>query len=148
MNKRLEDILLGTLEKAQEVGADIYDATKDGLAKAVDFAQEQVPALIKELLVWEFWYHAIHAVLWLLAFILLVYLFRKVWKYMDKLEEFGCMGVIVIPCVAIGILLGGLVPNITTCVKIKTAPRLFLIEYCADLVQTKQNQNYRREHNH
>jgi hypothetical protein len=159
MNTNLENILVKTLEKASNVGGEIYDATKDGLIQAVDFAKEQIPDVIQQILSWEFYYHAIYAFILLILSGLFLYVSLKFWR---KSWEFTCdqgFPYVLANCAGLAIGLSiftfGTVGNTMDCVKIKVAPKVFLIDYCSDLIQAKKattlpngRLSYYRQHNH
>jgi hypothetical protein len=140
-NDGLKQILMETLRSAQSVGGEVYTATK-GIAKnAIDFAQAQIPDVIHQLIVWEFWYHFIWAVFFIIVSIAFPIALYKAIKYVFTAhdEETGIM-LGVIGSIFLLVILGvgtvpGAIENSLTCVKIKTAPKVFLIEYCNDLVK-------------
>ena len=59
MATALEQVLIDTLKKSTAVGGEIYDATKLALSKAIDFASEQIPDVIAQLLA----YNIVHDIL-------------------------------------------------------------------------------------
>lgn len=152
MNTNIENILIKTLEKTQTVGGDIYDATKNGIGKAVDFAQEQIPQVIQQIMLWEFWCHAIHAIIWTVIMVVILYFtiryWKIAWKNTDDYKHGPTIVLNIIGLVISLIILGaGVIPNTQTCVKIGIAPKVFLIEYCSDLLQHKSDLEG-RDHNH
>lgn len=46
----INSVVIDILKGVKETGSEIYGVTKEGLIKAVDFAQEQVPLVIQEFL--------------------------------------------------------------------------------------------------
>jgi hypothetical protein len=154
MNTNLQNILLSTLEKAQKVGGDIYDVTKGGIEKAIDFAKEQIPDIIAQLLKWEFAYHLIWAMVYLGLCGFLVWVAKKCFVK-GKLEggtsrDDGvfCYGVGFVVLICAWCFLIPSIRNASTCIKIGVAPKIFLIEYCSDLVQASKNPDYLRTHDH
>ena len=157
MNEQLENILLTTLEKAQQVGGEVYSATKDGIIKAVDFAKEQIPDVVRELMVWEFSYHLIWAIVGVLACVIalgaICFLITKITKDVrQNRDPFGwVLGLVLGGCFILGPLtvwgFGHAIGDSLVCVKIKTAPKLFLVDYCADLLKNKATPT-KREHHH
>lgn len=168
MNERLQEVLAQTLEKATAVGGEVYDATKAGLGKAVDFAQEQIPDVIAQLMKWEFAYHAMWTVIWLITMVVILIIGRKFWKasltksdncsYSDlcssrtahRLPTFASV------FLALVILFNGFSYNASQCAKVYFAPKVFLLEYCSDLVHVRQANaklgpndiKYQVKHNH
>jgi hypothetical protein len=162
--QKLEDVLVATLEKASAVGGEIYDATKEGFAKAVDFAQGQIPDIIAQIMYWEFAYHAIYAAIYLgiflAMFLFCALTFKKSWNNSDRYSAPFCLVTLnIIGLVVSLFFIMPAVPHIMDCVKIKVAPKVFFIEYCADLVQAQKakvierpdgraGMSYYRRHNH
>lgn len=150
MNEQLEEILLSTLKKAQSVSGEIYDATKGGLIKAVEFAQEQIPDVIRELMVWEFSYHAIWASVCAFIVVTLLVSFLLCLRQLAKSDwdegGWGFLSVVtgILLLFVGGISVGSAIDNALYCVKIKTAPKLFLVDYCGDLMKA----DGKREHTH
>lgn len=128
MNEHLQKILIETLEKAQA-----------GVEKSVDFAAAQIPDVIDQLLKWELVYHGAWAILWSIMIAILFIISRKLWKLAEGVGEFDrpiarvwIAGLTLVFCSYI--LFTDVVPNSLTCFKIYFAPKVFLIEYCADLI--------------
>jgi hypothetical protein len=152
------NVLLETLIQARDEAGKVYDVAKSGIGKAAAFAQREIPETIKQLLTWEFWYHAVWAVALVVLAVLIFSLFLVVARRLVKAEKtvnvckgdytagawiVGVVG-FVIACM---IFFFGAVPNAITCVKIKTAPNVFFLEYCNDLWSHKHQPRF-REHNH
>jgi hypothetical protein len=154
MNEKLQEILLNTLEKAQELGGQAIDAAKIGFDKAVDFAKEQIPDIISQLMVWEFSYHAFWAGFWIAFCLILIAIGAICWKWSKKYVSTGRYGgvatefyVLKAPLWAalfisfVFVLPSGIADNALVCAKIKFAPKVFLIEYCSELLKARQAAN-------
>lgn len=167
----LSSVLLDTLTKAKDEAGKFYDLSKGGLSSAADFAQREIPATIKQLMNWEFWYHFTWASINLISILVLIIaaLFirktvirneikaREIYEARDRREynkfnstDYTIGKYVSISVAVVGsclILFLGLIPDAMTCAKIKTAPNIFFIEYCNDLWNYSKNPG-RREHNH
>jgi hypothetical protein len=154
MNTNLQNVLLSALEKAQKVGGDIVDASKTGAEKTFDFLKEQIPDVLAQLLRWEFAYHLIWALILLTIFGLFSWIVKRCFRAFQKAGGFDSED-------AVGFFIGGLVIFVissfllfaglrqaTHCVKIAVAPKLFLIDYCSELVHSAKDPNFKRTHNH
>lgn len=121
--------LIEKLEKSSEKLLEFIEKTGE---QTVDFAREQVPLVIQEVLEWGFYSHLINAVGCLFIVIFLVIILKKTWKYLDDSPIVIVWGAGVIICFA---LTCAMFHSGTTCVKIKVAPRLYLIESLNELVR-------------
>jgi hypothetical protein len=145
MSEKFQEILIATIEKAQAVGGEIYDATKNGLGNAVDFAKEQIPDVISQLMMWEFAYHAAWTGVWLLFIAVLLGVGVFIWKKGSVLPEGSEDRFVTRIPIFIAILVSfitiynGVVDNALVCAKVKFAPKVFLIEYCAELIEVKKH---------
>jgi hypothetical protein len=129
----LEQILVDTIKGAGNLTSDIVEGTKVVGTKAIDFASEQIPEVIHQLLLWKFTTSLMAFCLGLSLFISTIIGVRLVskqkhWHSSDR--DF---------CIGLTILLGGVFSTIIMCanltwLKIWIAPKLFLIEYAAELI--------------
>lgn len=116
----------------------IMEITKNGVIKAVDIIQEQAPILVKEILAWEFASSLITfliGVILCLSFIPMVKNTSKWFREDDGDPTPRCVlsfiywiiaPLIGIPCILFA----------WDWLKILIAPRLFLIEYVANLIKS------------
>jgi hypothetical protein len=166
MNEKLQDILISTLEKAQqasgkavdkaiEVGGKVVDAAQIGFDKAVDFAKEQIPDVINQMMMWEFTYHLAWGLFWVAVSLVFLGLGVVCWKWSNKYHKDikGCYSHgeayyllklpmwVVIFVLLIGTIPNGIADNFLVCAKIKFAPKVFLIEYCSDLIKARTEAN-------
>ena len=110
-----------------------------------DFAKEEIPPFINEFLTWRFIDMAIDAA-WSVVYIvpaLIFFIFycKKTWAWSEKhmKESDGAsIFIAIIPTVAafINIIVAFPLDEIKTMVKIKAAPKVYLIEEAANIIQT------------
>ena len=133
----VNSILIEMLRGAKDASSEIYSASKVGIVKAVDFAQEQSPLVVQEFLAWRFSQAIIYLVAGVIALVLLGALVKKCFSKDWLRETDGASVVGVIFGIGIFALVLGkaIVPNVETIVKIKVAPRVYVIEWVADQVQ-------------
>ena len=117
-------------EKINELIIYLTDQLKNG----VEFAKDQAPEVVKELLAFGVWDNAISIVAWLLVMVSLIALsvflitLAKRNKYQ---EEFVAAGVVVSAIsvvITLVTLIGVVVPKTKNLLKIKHAPRVYLID--------------------
>lgn len=134
-------VLIDILKGAKDASSEIYGASKTGIVKAVEFAQEQSPMVVQEFLVWKFAQSVIWVIVGLIAIGVLGFLIKKCvanWKNPELFER----DLYVLPIVMSSILIGvicfvNIVPNVEQIVKVKVAPRVFMIEWVSDQVIDK-----------
>ena len=141
----INSVLIDILKGAKDAGSEIYGASKTGIVKAVDFAQEQAPLVVQEFLQWKFAQGVIWATVAVIALVALGIVFYKCKKIFSENSDgseiggvFGMMISALIFCVVIG---EGLLPNVEQMVKVKVAPRVYMIEWVSDQVQGNHNNN-------
>lgn len=118
---------------------DIVSSTKEGIAKGVDFAIQQSPDLVNQLLRWQMIMNSVWAGFNLLVFIALSRVEYSVITY--PIESDG--RTILMSLLAVGIIFffGVTVRYALEVVKIIAAPKLFLVEYLYDKVQDNTDSN-------
>ena len=137
MNTNTIDILNQTL-------IDAINSTKAGVGKGIDFAMEQIPDVCAQLLAWKFAEACLSAVLWILIAIGIAAGWRLAWKVKwtgedaDFHQKFcrGMVSALSALMLVVGVIPLGMRP-INTCLKIKVAPKVYLLEYARDLVKGK-----------
>jgi len=145
MNAKLAEVLAATLEKATAATGELVDATKAGFNKAVDFASEQIPDVIHQLMVWEFSYHAFWAVFYIVLIITLMSIGVWCWKRSNTHKQGSDANQLLkVPfwvALVASLLIGGngLMQETLVCAKVTFAPKVFLIEYCGDLLSVKKH---------
>jgi hypothetical protein len=130
----LEQVLLDTIQKSSAVTGEIYDGAKKVTGKAIDFAVEQIPDVIHQLLMWKFAHSLLYFFVFLILTGLLIYATYKIIiiennsKY-DGAQIFALFS----GAGSIGCFFGVL-GNLTW-LKIWIAPKVYLLEYAAELVR-------------
>ena len=133
----INSVLIDILKGAKDAGSEIYGASKTGIVKAVEFAQEQSPMVVQEFLMWKFAQSVILVIFGVIALGVLGYLFKKCVDLFRESEGlsmipgFVCFIMIVLVCCK------NVVPNIEQMVKVKVAPRVFMIEWVSSQVTGK-----------
>ena len=102
------------------------DAVKTG----AEFAGEEVPLIIQEKLAYDFWYYALCSLVWGLLWIIPFLAYRKCWACYQKdrssaYDEGAIVFAIISGCLAV---------NISEMLKITLAPRLYIMEWAASLL--------------
>ena len=138
----LNQILVGMLSDARSAGKEIYGASKEALKKSVDFVFEQSPEIVRQFLTWKFMEASIKCVamflmlitIWFIAW----FIYRKLKKYED--DGFEWMPILIVTILTImtaPLWYSQIIDNGLTAVKIKVAPKVYLIEYVIDKAQGK-----------
>jgi len=150
----LNDVVIDILRGAKSAGSEVYQASKSAVVASVDFAKNQVPDVVEQFLKWKITEKVVYIVGWLVIAVLLVYIsrsfntfatnFRKnspdsFTRYSNPVDYdfaigfkwFTRVGAVVI--VVINIWLNGM-----TIAKILIAPKVYLIEYVVDTIQSNQ----------
>lgn len=130
----INTILLDVLKGAKEVGSEIYSAGKAGLIQAVDFAMQQAPLVVQEFLSWKMGQAVFNCIFYGIgaAILLSVIIWAK-----KKMKEAGSYDDIIVAYTlifmfSIAALISLMFPikeNIDTIIKIKLAPRVYIIDY-------------------
>lgn len=145
MADTINGMVVEMLKGAKDVGADIYNATHDAIVSGVDFAQEQAPLVVKEFLTWRAWesgLHLIFAALTLVGVLIGAYVAYKWFKKANELKTepvsmlyaVGAAVIVVVSLVWTPTACRTIKGSAMTLVKIKVAPRVYLIEYVSDKV--------------
>lgn len=129
MNTNLTQVVIETIEESKKV-----------LGDGFDFAKEQTPLLIREFLVWRFWEHFILAValavVAVIAWVWVARLINKGSKWWSDWDVFA--GLLTGLAVLISVISTvGAIHNGLQVVKIKVAPRVYLVEFAADTIKGK-----------
>ena len=120
----------------------IINTTTQAVGKGIDFLSEQIPDVIRQLLMWHATKNAVISVLLIGIAVILIVISCKIWKhgknYIAKTQHdeekgfsyfiSGILGLIsILPlCLAVNKAL--------IVLKIVIAPKIFLIEYAAELI--------------
>jgi hypothetical protein len=121
-----------TLSVLEQTLVDTINATKSGISQGIDFAQQQIPEVVQQLLMWKMAQALIWLVTCLALIILCVYLTIKAFKGKDD----GMQGVSLALSIFVGVpSVIGFIIALSQVIKIWTAPKLYLLEYVADLIR-------------
>lgn len=124
----LEQTLVDTINKASVVGGEIYDGAKAVTEKSVDFAMQQIPDVVHQLLLWNM----TSAIIWCLVSVIIIIISLIITK---KCWESTGGEICILTAFPIGILTAVFLYNLMKAVKIYIAPKLYLLEYVANLVK-------------
>jgi flagellar biosynthesis/type III secretory pathway M-ring protein FliF/YscJ len=129
----LEQILVDTIAKSSKVGGEIYDGAKAVTVQSIDFAKEQIPQVIEELLLWKFVEAGFNV---LVGVIILFALYKLITKLTLKIEDdFGKAITTTISGSIAVIVFISTMDEIKNMIYIAVAPKIYLIEYATELVQ-------------
>jgi hypothetical protein len=109
----VNSILIDVLKGVKDAGSEMYATSKVGLAKAVDFAMEQAPIVVQEFLSWKMGDAIFNCIFYSIGVIIL-------------------LGAIIWLKKKLGLAVASMIPikdNIETIIKIKLAPRVYILEY-------------------
>lgn len=129
----LEQVLVDTIQSAGNLTGDVVNGVKTVGTKAIDFASEQIPDVIHQLLLWKFTISLIWFSTGVISLILLGIGLKKYWDTDIDIE------IKAISTVFFGGLIGfaslAIIFTNLTWLKIWIAPKLFLLEYATDLIR-------------
>lgn len=135
---------------------DIIQQVTSGVKQGVSFLQQEIPDVIKQLLVWKAVASLVYALFGLCTIAVSIFLGFKLLKRPDRIDpnaysRYGnykmnaCFdkngdshpGIVFVPAILAGIFIFGLcaASNIMTALQIYIAPKVWLIEYAASLVK-------------
>lgn len=143
----VNDAVVDILRGANSAGKEIYGASKQAITKAVDFTAEQAPLVVREFLYWKFTESALHLFIWLIPIVTLFYFARVMGKkandettpaedrYKTDKKDYAA-GKWILRSVALILLTISLGIYLPSMLKIVVAPRVYLIDYVVNVVQT------------
>ncbi len=131
-------VLIDILKGAKDASSEIYGASKTGIVKAVEFAQEQSPMVVQEFLLWKFAQSVIWVIVGVIAIGVLGFLIKKCVSKLKNSksdeDEIYVLPIIISVIISVVICFVNIVPNVEQIVKVKVAPRVFMIEWVSDQV--------------
>lgn len=155
-------IMIEILTGVKSEGGKIYAGTKEALGQAYETVKKETPEVIREFMLWRIIHHGI----WIAVFTALAcvafYWSRRFKKlaaecpepvrhpYSYGYDDHGKLAYNTIRYILVGVtsllLLVGTTTNLYTMLKIYAAPRVYIIEYVVDTIQsaTQSNQAPRR----
>ncbi len=119
-------------EEAQKILVDLLKKATDGIDSAVTFSQQQIPDVINQLLVWNAVSSAITQAICTVITIIIVTVCVKVWR--KSYDDDAITLATFLSFAACVITIPVFFCNFDW-LKIWIAPKLYLIEYAASLVQ-------------
>lgn len=136
----INNTILSILNGANDAGKEVYGASKMGVIKAVDFAQEQAPLVVQEFLQWKFAEGLIRLVVSLIVIGVSIWVCRKALKWMsnednDDTKVVGAVAIVFAITICFTVTLKGALPNMEQIAKIKIAPRVYLIEWISGQIK-------------
>lgn len=122
-------------EKSSELLVKMIDFSIQSASDVVEFSKQQIPQVIHELLMWR----ATNAGIWMLVGILVLIGMWKTFKAINKcVKDTGDddnyimhIGTAMLAIIGLGFFL----PNLLEMLQILVAPKVYLIEYSADLIK-------------
>lgn len=133
----IENVLIDVLVSAKDVGREILATGKVGAIKAYEFAQEQIPDILHEVIV----YNRVELTASFLMYLILAGLCAYITKWFvhktTTTNDFeGGELLAIFPAAGTVAFLVITARSISDVVKVWFAPKLFLIEYIANLAKT------------
>ena len=129
----INTILIDVLKGVKETGSELYAAGKAGVAQAVDFALQQAPLVVQEFLSWKMSEAIINLIFFgvgtVILFFCLVFLLKKAKKNIENDAIVPIFFGTLFTVITLIALLNNIKKDIQTVVKIKLAPRVYIIEY-------------------
>ena len=126
---------------AAELLIEIARDIKSNVSDAKGFVLEQAPDFIQQLLVYNFWASAFSAIvlLFVTAFLIKASIFaydqfKKRDRHWSSMEEVWIV-VVAFSVLFSGVTLGCACSEISTCLQIKLAPKVYIVEYASKLIK-------------
>lgn len=120
--------------------ANLIQSTIDGAKQAGQFLKEQIPDVIRQLLMWKMTEAIIMSIVCLIVLIVSLLLLKKCIRELKVVGNDDIMIAYIFGCIAsaAGIILGCsfLVVNLKTAIMIGVAPKIYLIQYSVDLIKS------------
>jgi hypothetical protein len=127
MNTNLIQVIIQTIEESKQV-----------LGEGFDFAKEQTPLVIQEFLRWKFWEHSLLAAIYLAAALIALWVVLKYTKTIAREMEELCL----LPLGGLLLIIAGtsygFFSQAFNAIQITIAPRVYLIEFAADVLKGAQ----------
>lgn len=129
----INTILIDVLKGVKETGSELYAAGKAGVAQAVDFALQQAPLVVQEFLSWKMSEAIINLIFFgvgtVILLFCLIFLLKKAKKNIENDAIVPIFFGTLFTVITLIALLNNIKKDIQTIVKIKLAPRVYIIEY-------------------
>jgi hypothetical protein len=119
------------MESTDKALAELIQKALSGIDGMIGFGKDQLPAVIEQLMLWKLWQHGVLCALFLMLALLAGYLWKRARE-----SDFNDEAIIYI-ILSIAIFAFGF--TAITCglnvIKILVAPKVWLIEYAAELIK-------------
>lgn len=130
----VNDILIDILKGAKDAGSELYVAGKVGITHAVDFAIQQAPAVVQEFLSWKMGDAIFNCIFYSITVIILLSITIWAKKKIQTLKFYDDTIIVFsfILLFSVVFAVGSMISiknSIETIIKIKLAPRVYIIEY-------------------
>lgn len=143
-------IIVDMLRGVKNASGEVYAASKTMIVKAIDFAQDQAPLVVQEFLKWKMMEAIVYLIVGIIGLLVISYVSYRAFIFFRKIDNtpdlcgntdyFGrIMTLIVTVVILLPIVFASIIPNSLRIIKIKVAPRVYLIEYASDLYNGKSN---------
>lgn len=124
------------LSATTERGAKVADFSGEKIKDAIQYVEKEAPEILKEYLTFKFIEHSFKGVLW--SFIFLTALISIVYVGVKFFKDSG--GASIVPALflivpLLFVLMDIVIPNFIEAVKIKVAPRVYLIEKGMEIIK-------------
>lgn len=156
LDTNLNQVLVEMLSGVKSAGGEIYAASKEAIHKSVDFVSEQAPDVVRQFLMWQFAQAVIWASIWVLVGGLFFYFANKLRKMqstlskerkktkeylygeVEHMSDYDCAALCkyILSVLGFVIILIGVGTESFEMVKIKVAPKVYLIEYIVDTIKS------------
>jgi hypothetical protein len=132
---QLDQALIDVINKSTAVGGEVYDGAKKATGQAIDFAMQQAPDLIHQLLLYHFVISLVWFVVGLLITLSSIYFGYVACKnYASKKWDDAYSPLVMFLIFPIGFGFTVISAN-TDWLKIWLAPKIYLLEYAANLLK-------------
>ncbi len=152
----LNDVVIDILRGAKSAGAEVYNASKSAVVASVDFAKNQVPDVVEQFIKWKITERVVYVIGWLVVACFLYVVSRKIKVWSDKFciehpdelhDRYGNLtqyetGIFLKWATRVGaiaIITFNIWFNGMTIAKILIAPKVFLIEYVVDTINSNNH---------
>lgn len=123
-------------EQANKILIDLLQRAASGVDAAVSFSQAQVPDIIRQLMVWKAADYGMRILFMSLFLLGCILLFRRALKWHESYDN-ETLGFFSLLSSALtgSLLVVGILANISNLVQLWLAPKIWLIEYTAELLK-------------
>jgi hypothetical protein len=141
----VQDTVQKVTTTAENVVNEILVKAINAATQGAEFLKEQIPDVVRQLLLWTFWHDVIVALVWLFLLVLFWILWSKNLLKNAK-EEYAkrgfddwCIAALVPGLIgafaSIFVISQGIVANALEALQIAIAPKVWLLEYAAHLIR-------------